>query len=647
MFKYSIKLFSFFAILAFAFSACVDQEFDIPPGKAVQTEDISNTTIAALKANFTGGSTSYTIPPETVIKGVVISNDAPGNFFKTLVIQDETGGIHLSVDARDLNVNYPLGRTVYIKGGLELGQFAELVQIGIAGSGSEVNRIPEAMLDEFFVIGELVDVPEPAIRTIASLGTSDLSTLVQLNDVEYSASLIGQSYADPNGTFTQNRLVLDCNGNEITLRNSDFSEFAGVPIPEGNGTLVGVYSIFGSTNQFTIRDTDDVNFINDRCDGSTGGGGDQISIADLKQAYFDGATVAPTGYIEGIVISDVVTGNTLDRNLILQDGDSGIAIRFTDAHTYGLGSRVAINVSGVELSEFRGLLQLNDTPITNSSFISSNNSVTPKVITIADLLSDFESLESTLVQLNNVELTGSNTFAGNLTVTDATGSLITFTWDNAAFANDLVPTGEVTLIGMVSEFTNDGDPFNPQIIMRQRSDVDGGGTGMLPTLDLPANIGFDNGIPSGWVVTNTAGDRLWQGDDFGGEFFAEMSSFSSGDILDVTTWMITPEIDFEAQLGETLEIVVADAFKNGNPLRVYYSNDYSGAGNPAGAGWTEIGADAINPIINNTGTFDNNFESTGDIDISGISGKGFLAFVYDSMGGTVSTTIQINAINIQ
>lgn len=647
MFKNSIRIFSILVILVLGFTACVDQEFDIPPGRDVQLEDISTTTIAELKANFTGGSSSYTIPEDVVIKGVVVSNDAAGNFFKTLVIQDETAGIHLSVDANDLNVNYPPGRTIYLKGGLELGQFAELVQIGISGSGSEVSRIPEPMFEEFAIIGELVDVPTPAIKTISELGVGDLSTLVQLNDVEYSASLIGQSYAVPNGGSTQNRIVLDCNGAEITVRNSDFADFAGVAIPEGNGTLVGVYSIFGTTKQFTIRDVEDVNFANDRCDGTTGGGGDQIAIADLREAFNNGATVAPTGFIEGVVISDVVSGNTLDQNLVIQDGDSGIAVRFTDGHTYELGSRIAVNVSGVSLEEFRGLLQLNNTPIVNSSFISASNSVVPNVVTIEELLADFDNLESTLVQLNNVELTGSNTFAGDLDVTDATSSLISFTRDDAAFANDLVPTGQVTFVGMVSEFTQDGGTFNPQVLMRNRSDVDGGGTGILPTLDLPAAIGFDSGIPSGWVVTNSTGARTWEGDDFGGEFFAEMSAFNSGDILDVVTWMITPEIDFDAQSGESVEIVVADAFRNGNPLEVFYSTDYSGTGNPSGATWTQIGASQIDPIINNPDTFDNNFESSGDIDISMVNGKGFLAFVYDSKGGTVSTNIQINQINIQ
>ena len=647
MFKYSIKLFTVFMFLALGFSSCVDQEFDIPPGRDVQVEDISNTTIAELKANFNGGNSSYTIPEDVIIKGVVVSNDEAGNFFNTIVIQDETAGIHISIETeQDLFINYPPGRTVYFQGGLALGQFADLVQIGIPGGGSNVNRIPQVMFEEFAIIGEKVEVPTPKEKTISELREEDLSTLIQLNDVEYSASLIGQTYAVSGDGGTQNRLVLDCNGNEIILRNSDFADFANVPIPEGNGSLVGVYSIFGTTKQFTIRDTDDVNFTNDRCDGTTGSG-DQISIENLRAAFNNGATVAPNGYIEGVVISDVVSGNTLDLNLVLQDGSGGIAVRFTDAHTYGLGSRIAVNISGVELSEFNGLLQVNDAPITNSSFISANNSVTPNVVTIDALLSDFENLESTLVQINNVELTGSNTFAGDLTVSDATGSLNMFTRNNSAFANDLVPTGEVTLVGMASEFTSDGDPFNPQIIMRKRSDVDGGGTGNPVTLDLPANIGFDSGIPTGWIVTNTVGNREWQGDDFGGEFFAEMSSFNSGDILDVVSWLVTPEIDFDAQSGETLEIVVADAFRNGNPLQVFYANDYSGSGNPSGSTWTQIGASQIDPIINNPDTFDNNFESTGDIDISMINGKGYLAFVYDAMNATVSTTIQINEINIE
>jgi hypothetical protein len=145
---------------------------------------------------------------------------------------------------------------------------------------------------------------------------------------------------------------------------------------------------------------------------------------------------------------------------------------------------------------------------------------------------------------------------------------------------------------------------------------------------------------------NTAGTRVWEGRDFDDVFYAQMSAYTSNGTLDVETWMITAPFDFDAQSGEVMELEIADAFQNGNPLKVMYSTDYSGSGDPSSANWTEIGADQINPLINNSGSYDNVYESTGTIDLSAISGTAYIAFLYDS-NGTVSTTIQLSKVDIR
>ena len=71
--------FCFLGLLLVQMSACVDQEFDTPPGKAVQVEDISTTTISALKAMHTVGEDGTPIPAGTVVKGIVVSDDNAGD----------------------------------------------------------------------------------------------------------------------------------------------------------------------------------------------------------------------------------------------------------------------------------------------------------------------------------------------------------------------------------------------------------------------------------------------------------------------------------------------------------------------------------------------------------------------------------------
>ena len=55
------------------------------------------------------------IAVDKTIAGVVIADDESGQFYKTIVIQDSTGGISVKLDGYDLYTKYPVGRQVFIK----------------------------------------------------------------------------------------------------------------------------------------------------------------------------------------------------------------------------------------------------------------------------------------------------------------------------------------------------------------------------------------------------------------------------------------------------------------------------------------------------------------------------------------------------
>src|SRR6185295_6519436 len=76
-----------------------NKKFDEPPvyEPPVITPDL---TIADLKAMHTSGQFEQ-ITVDKTIGGVVIADDRSGQFYKTIVIQDETGGISVSLDAYD------------------------------------------------------------------------------------------------------------------------------------------------------------------------------------------------------------------------------------------------------------------------------------------------------------------------------------------------------------------------------------------------------------------------------------------------------------------------------------------------------------------------------------------------------------------
>ncbi|NJL75250.1 MAG: hypothetical protein HC892_09700 [Saprospiraceae bacterium] len=155
-------------------TACVDQDFDFPP-EPVLGEAFENTvTIADLIATYHKPNTNPTqITDQVAISGIVIADDQSGNYFKEIVIQDQTGGIEIQLNATGLSNDFPVGRRVYINcQNLYIGDFAGVVQLG--GSydavADRINRIDEVLINQIVVKGAIEGEPEPKLVTIEQLG---------------------------------------------------------------------------------------------------------------------------------------------------------------------------------------------------------------------------------------------------------------------------------------------------------------------------------------------------------------------------------------------------------------------------------------------------------------------------------------------
>jgi hypothetical protein len=250
----------------------------------------------------------------------------------------------------------------------------------------------------------------------------------------------------------------------IDLFTSSFASFYETAVPTGTSTITGILSQFNNP-QITMRSITDI---------VPGGGGgpmpgdlEQISIEDVRALYSNGSTSAPADrFINGVVISDVANSNITARNVVVQDGDFGIVVRFTDDNTFELGDEVEINISNLELSDFNGLVQVNNVPNTNGMKVGDGTLPTPRDATIAEILANSDAWQSTLVRIEDVTITGAATYNGTTTVSDVTGSLPMFTRGDATFANTNVPGDEVIMTAIVSEFNE------PQVFIRNISDIE-------------------------------------------------------------------------------------------------------------------------------------------------------------------------------
>ena len=124
------------------------KKFDEPPpytGPVIK----ANITIQDLRAMHFPGNFEK-LMDEFIIEGVVVADDSKDNFYKSIVIQDSTGGITIRLDGFGLYNFYPVGRKVFVKlKDLWLGDYAKMIQLG-AGVDRSDPAFPE-----------LIPVPQP------------------------------------------------------------------------------------------------------------------------------------------------------------------------------------------------------------------------------------------------------------------------------------------------------------------------------------------------------------------------------------------------------------------------------------------------------------------------------------------------------
>ena len=537
---------SFFFALASGLSSCVDLEFDEPPITGTPLNVEANTTIAELKGLYVPGKLTK-IEDDIFIRGVVVADDRSGNFYRSFIFQDASGGIEVLINLTDYYNFYPIGRELAINcQGLYLGEYNGIVQLGgytyLQGGSEQLGDIVD--YNQRISRGMLIGTPEPTAKTINQLGTADISTLVKLEDVEFAFSEVGLTLSDAFGQQTLNRTIQDCNGNSIVLRTSGFSTFANAAVPEGNGSIVAVFNVFGATKQLFIRELADLQMDGQRCSGGTGQE-ELITIAEVRDVFNNGGVEGPADKkIRGVVISDKDNGNIDVRNLIIQDASGGIVVRFQSPHNFALGEEVDVVVAGQELSEFNGLLQVNNLANELAKSNGAGTLPTPRAASVPEVLNNLEAWESTLVQISDATITGAATFNGTATVNDGAGSIAMFTRTGASFSGDPLPAGPVTPTAIVSQFND------PQLIIRNLDDVGGGGTGGDPQLISLAELRslFEGGairVPAakkvrGIVISdidneNLNGQNLALQDESGGMIirFSATHNFSLGEEIEI------------------------------------------------------------------------------------------------------------------
>ena len=259
-------------LLTITFGSCVTDEVVAPKLVCTQPDLVINKSVSEVHAVANAIVTQYKY--DDVIEAYVVSSDESGNFFKSISFQTLATattpaiGFSVPVDATNLYIDYRLGNKVYIKlkdqytdisfGGMRIGSiFVNSYNEGGVGrlSQNEYKKVLNA---------SCTNVKEEAlVRSLTMselLNDSNLNTLVELSDVQFSAAAVGRHYFEETNNVggATNWGLMDKLGNQVYFRTSSFSDFATKIVPNGSGKVRGILTKYGTDYQLLPRSEKDV-----------------------------------------------------------------------------------------------------------------------------------------------------------------------------------------------------------------------------------------------------------------------------------------------------------------------------------------------------------------------------------------------------
>lgn len=296
-----------------------NKKFDEPPTSAQIEPDTSVTnhiiSVKDLKLKHTIGGLEE-ITDNVYLKVTVSADDKSGNLYKSLAVQDLTGGIMLKLDRSNLYTDYPVGRKLYIKcKGLYISDYNHSIDLGVLDNSTPgspaLGSIPAVFFETYitkYTLGDTVTI-KPKVVTLAQLKSVAALTginiikkdtlqnvLIKLEKVQFANSDTGYIYSDTSAAKKSvSRNLIDCDGiSGVVLYTSGFSDFASVKIPNGKGSITGIYVPYNKTAEVIIRDTSDVKLDTLRCGTSTPSTGTTL-FSETFPGIVNKAVITTTG----------------------------------------------------------------------------------------------------------------------------------------------------------------------------------------------------------------------------------------------------------------------------------------------------------------------------------------------------------------
>jgi hypothetical protein len=239
------------------------KQFDHPPYEPAG--EAAGISVAQLRTRFPGGYGIYRFGGgDTNLYCTVTADETSGNFYKQVFVRDaegtglelnllESGGLYAGDEIR-INLNGTI--LVYANGSLSLDS-VDVAHIVKRSSGNRVTP-------------KVVKIQDVVRYVNDPLNAGSLqSQLVEINGAEFSPEERGKCLGDVVSRSTVRRWITDCVGSRVQLSTSGFANFAGKPVPAGNGKIIALVTQYNNSMNLCLRNYDELRMENAACFATT------------------------------------------------------------------------------------------------------------------------------------------------------------------------------------------------------------------------------------------------------------------------------------------------------------------------------------------------------------------------------------------
>ena len=202
------------------------------------------------------------ITADVSISGVVICDDSYRNLVKMIYIEDATGGICVRIDCANIYRKLWTGAEVRVScNGLTLGSYGGEIMLGATPTGSyESDYIAENDITKHVsVLNPSQQTPRPTNLTFVELKPRHVGCLVRFEGVQFVGEELPLNWCDddpeePTQKIATSRHIINSLSDTLHVFTHGSAQFAGLRLPQGSGSMVGVLSYFNGKYELRVAD---------------------------------------------------------------------------------------------------------------------------------------------------------------------------------------------------------------------------------------------------------------------------------------------------------------------------------------------------------------------------------------------------------